>query len=183
MSGRWYADHLIDTGYYDITPEQERELEGRDCPVCGGDCAGANPPVYNCPNGKRDVTEVTKTAERIIQSVCELQELPPITHPETIIINVNDLRTIIENHLEAVRQRQPTPTGETHETSDRECSGSDSHLVGVLQRIERGARLQANVMRDPLRTGGWAGAEKVADAFDDIADRAQDAAPNTGDAA
>lgn len=33
-----YGDHLIDSGYYDITPEQEREIERRDeqrCQKCG----------------------------------------------------------------------------------------------------------------------------------------------------
>lgn len=34
--GITYGDHLIDSGYYDITPEQERELEARvECPYCG----------------------------------------------------------------------------------------------------------------------------------------------------
>lgn len=23
--------------------------EGRDCPICNGDCSAANPPVLNCP--------------------------------------------------------------------------------------------------------------------------------------
>ncbi len=46
---------------------------------------------------------------------------------------------------------------------------------GALKRIARGAELQAHVMRDALRTGGWAGAEKVAEAFDDIAERAREA--------
>lgn len=27
--GITYGDHLIDTGYHDITPEQEREIEAR----------------------------------------------------------------------------------------------------------------------------------------------------------
>jgi hypothetical protein len=28
--GITYGDHLIDSGYYDITPEQEREIEARE---------------------------------------------------------------------------------------------------------------------------------------------------------
>jgi hypothetical protein len=28
--GITYGDHLIDSGYYDITPEQEREIEERE---------------------------------------------------------------------------------------------------------------------------------------------------------
>ncbi len=28
--GITYGDHLIDTGYHDITPEQEREIEARE---------------------------------------------------------------------------------------------------------------------------------------------------------
>ncbi len=43
----------------------------------------------------------TTTSEKIIQSVCELQEMPELDHPETIVISVTDLRTIIENHTEA----------------------------------------------------------------------------------
>jgi len=31
------CENCMNTGYLD------------QCPVCGGDCAGANPPVYNCP--------------------------------------------------------------------------------------------------------------------------------------
>jgi hypothetical protein len=31
--GITYGDHLIDSGYYDITPEQEREIEARE--ECG----------------------------------------------------------------------------------------------------------------------------------------------------
>ncbi|MGY3359718.1 hypothetical protein ACVWZK_006381 [Bradyrhizobium sp. GM0.4] len=46
--GITFGDHLIDSGYYDITPEQEREIEAQ-CQICGGDCGSANPPVWNCP--------------------------------------------------------------------------------------------------------------------------------------
>lgn len=42
-----YDQWKTDSGYSEKTPEQENE--GRDCPLCGGDCAAANPPVYNCP--------------------------------------------------------------------------------------------------------------------------------------
>jgi hypothetical protein len=48
-------------------------------------------------------------------------------------------------------------------------------LEEALTRISKGARMQARAMRDPQRTGGWSGAEKVADALDDIADRAVEA--------
>lgn len=39
--GITYGDHLIDSGYYDITPEQEREIEERrgidfECEDCIG---------------------------------------------------------------------------------------------------------------------------------------------------
>lgn len=43
----------------------------------------------------------TTTAEKIIQSVCELQEIPDIDHPETLVVTVTDLRTIIENTIDA----------------------------------------------------------------------------------
>lgn len=69
-------------------------------------------------------------------------------------------------------------------TVNRDLNAQIEEMRKTLCRISRGAELQAHVMRDPLRTGGWAGAEKVADAFDDIADRAraalQDRAPAEG---
>lgn len=46
----------------------------------------------------------TTIAERIIQSVCELQEMPPLDDPETLVVSVNDLRTIIENRLSVAIQ-------------------------------------------------------------------------------
>lgn len=58
--------------------------------------------------------------------------------------------------------------------------GAERHVAEMrraLNRIARGAELRARVMRDPLRTGGWEGAEKAADAFDDIAKHARDALP------
>lgn len=60
-------------------------------------------------------------SERMIQSVCDLQEVPDIDDPDTIIINVGDLRTIIENHLEGstlmkepIMQFLPTEDGEVN---------------------------------------------------------------------
>lgn len=63
--GITYGDHLIDSGYYDITPEQEREIEARedrkdkemrkrteyqDCPCGGWDCSGVpGGPLPGCP--------------------------------------------------------------------------------------------------------------------------------------
>lgn len=41
------------------------------------------------------------TTDKIIQSVCELQETPDLDHPETIVISLTDLRTIIENKIDA----------------------------------------------------------------------------------
>jgi hypothetical protein len=35
-----------------ISPEVDhwiRSIEAGVCPVCGGDCSGANPPVIDCP--------------------------------------------------------------------------------------------------------------------------------------
>lgn len=57
----------------------------------------------------------------------------------------------------------------------RELEHQVAMMRPALIRIERGAELQAHVMRDSLRTGGWAGAESVADAFADIAERARTA--------
>jgi hypothetical protein len=41
--GITYGDHLIDSGYYDITPEQEREIEEREKCNCRyyGECDGS----------------------------------------------------------------------------------------------------------------------------------------------
>lgn len=55
-----FGDHLIDSGYYDITPEQEREIEeardkemrehAYDCPCGGWDCSGVpGGPLLGCP--------------------------------------------------------------------------------------------------------------------------------------
>ena len=43
--------------------------------------------------------------------------------------------------------------------------------VGELRVLKRTLEMQANIMRDPIRTGGWAGANRVANAFDSAADR------------
>lgn len=37
-------DCVEDTGQF------YRFMRDRTCPICHGDCASANPPVYNCPN-------------------------------------------------------------------------------------------------------------------------------------
>jgi hypothetical protein len=61
--GITYGDHLIDSGYCDITPEQERDIEAReeraemrehakylDCPCGGWDCSGIpGGPLPGCP--------------------------------------------------------------------------------------------------------------------------------------
>jgi hypothetical protein len=85
-----------------------------------------------------------------------------------------------ETALEAARKHlfNRTPTDDEILAAFRAFASTLSPDVSGLadvRRIERSSRLQANIMRDPLRTGGWEGAEKVADAFEDIADRAADA--------
>jgi len=57
--GITFGDHLIDIGYHEITPEQEREIEARDkelrdraydCPCGGWDCSGLpGGPLPGCP--------------------------------------------------------------------------------------------------------------------------------------
>lgn len=47
-------------------------------------------------------------------------------------------------------------------------------LAENLRRIVRTCEMSAGIMRDPARTGGWAGSEKTADQFDRIAERAGD---------
>jgi hypothetical protein len=44
------------------------------------------------------------------------------------------------------------------------------------KKLERTAQMQASIMRDPVRTGGWEGSDKVADAFDDLAERVRELA-------
>lgn len=68
------------------------------------------------------MSEIPKTAERIIQSVCELQEMPPIDHPETIVINVDDLRTIIENHLERLSLNHGMSEWRTIDTAPKDVA-------------------------------------------------------------
>lgn len=43
--------------------------------------------------------------------------------------------------------------------------------VSELRILKRTLEMQAHIMRDPARTGGWVGAERVANAFDSAADR------------
>jgi hypothetical protein len=38
-----------------IMTEWEEMIEAGVCPLCGGDCGSANPPVYECPMKKRAV--------------------------------------------------------------------------------------------------------------------------------
>lgn len=45
----------------------------------------------------------------------------------------------------------------------------NQRLKDALHGIKRTAELSAEIMRDPVRTGGWSGAERVAAAFDRIA--------------
>lgn len=44
------------------------------------------------------------------------------------------------------------------------------------KKIQRTAEMQCAVMADPERTGGWPGAQKVSDAFADLAERVHDVA-------
>jgi hypothetical protein len=52
--GITYGDHLIDSGYYDITPEQEREKESAERQCKPGECVctevivGSVFTVYRC---------------------------------------------------------------------------------------------------------------------------------------
>lgn len=43
-----------------------------------------------------------------------------------------------------------------------------------FRRLVRTAELSANLMRDPERTGGWVGAERVARQFDRLANMARE---------
>ena len=39
-------------------------------------------------------------------------------------------------------------------------------LIEAARRLYRGLEMQAAIMRDPARTGGWSGSERVAAAFE-----------------
>jgi len=86
------------------SPPPRSHVMGSFLPTEDGEFNG-NVPEF----GKID--DVLKTAERIIQSVCELQEMPQLDDPETIVINVNDLRTIVENWLERAALSAPEAEG------------------------------------------------------------------------
>jgi hypothetical protein len=51
----------------------------------------------------------------------------------------------------------------------------NKRLREALQHIKRTSEMSANLMRDTQRTGGWRGAERVAEAFERISSRAEDA--------
>lgn len=56
-----------------------------------------------------------------------------------------------------------------------EARTSDQKLTELqlaMHEIRRTAEMSAEIMRDPRRTGGWEGAERVARAFDRIARKA-----------
>jgi hypothetical protein len=46
-------------------------------------------------------------------------------------------------------------------------------LIEMARRLYRGLEMQAAIMRDPARTGGWDGAERVAAAFERQAEAAK----------
>lgn len=59
--------------------------------------------------------------------------------------------------------------------SRRECNAFKARLAEAdekLRRIRRMAELSAAMMRDPERTSGWVGSERVARGFERIAERA-----------
>lgn len=56
----------------------------------------------------------------------------------------------------------------------RELEGALKDAADALRWVYRGCEMSAGIMRDPARTGGWAGAEKTADAFDAYAERSKE---------
>ncbi len=44
--------------------------EGDACPVCGGDCAGANPPVTFCPNKNSLAMDKDRHLHRAVTCKC-----------------------------------------------------------------------------------------------------------------
>lgn len=70
------------------------------------------------------------------------------------------------NPAEAPGQHPPTEC-------QRSTAPNPENLVAELRRLYRGLEMSANIMRDPLRTGGWEGAERTAAAFDRYAATAQ----------
>lgn len=51
---------------------------------------------------------------------------------------------------------------------------SDDELRETARRLVRTAEMSASVMRDPARTGGWPGSERVARSFDRLAEKARE---------
>lgn len=41
------------------------QIEDGVCPLCGGDCASANPPVYDCPMQQR-VVDISDDLHKIL---------------------------------------------------------------------------------------------------------------------
>lgn len=58
-------------------------------------------------------------------------------------------------------------------TSREGNSPAQPDYAEQARRIMRSAEMSAGIMRDRRRTGGWAGAENTARAFDRIAENAQ----------
>jgi single-stranded DNA-specific DHH superfamily exonuclease len=71
-----------------------------------------------------------------------------------------------ENDSLAAALQDETDQGEAaHERAERAERERD-RMERALRKEMRIAELQASIMRDPRRTGGWEGAENVASAFD-----------------
>jgi hypothetical protein len=94
-----YDQWKTDSGYSERTPEQQNE--GRDCPICGGDCAGANPPVYQCPMKEPPIQGPLDRLRANIASfdaevAFELANEGARADPWTEIdVNVEDLRVLL----------------------------------------------------------------------------------------
>lgn len=100
--GITYGDYLIDSGYYDITPEQEREF---GCLICNGDCsASPGGPPYNCPMYYR--IEEAMTADEIETLKHERDTLRKALY-ELLYVSFppvgSDAPRLVTKHHEAVR--------------------------------------------------------------------------------
>ena len=69
--GITFGDHLIDSGYHDITPEQEREIEAREtCEDCDG--KGWN---WRVPEGFNPFyASIEVTARAMSKAPCSCEE-------------------------------------------------------------------------------------------------------------
>ncbi len=124
--GITYGDHLIDSGYYDITPEQEREIEARE------ECArrGIDPDEL-CADGGVD-------AWMVVAQECLSEEIDPeVAYPS------DDLLRRIHLDIETRGRKNPDFAVSVH------------HRNIVLSAVAHALRKKGCSWEDWLEACGW----------------------------